>query len=714
MKRLFGFLFILVLLVVGAVIAAPLLISADRFKPQIEARLSEQLGRKVSIGDDLKVQLFPRPAFSVDNLVVSNPEGFSDRPFLVVQSADIGVELFPLFSRQVDVTRFVLTQPEIRLEKLGNGAENWAFDGEGAADANGGDKTPDDRTQVNELAFGDVRIVDGQLAYTDQQSGQRYTLSDINVNADLDGLASPFRLKGALIYKATPVTLDLVMTTLGTFLNGEPADLKLDLGAGPSTIGGDLKLSRQNDTIRFAGPISVNLPDLPGFIALVSEPLPETPGFDRLQLSGRIDGSPDDFGLSGADVQFDSITSTGELRVASRGPRPKITGELSTGRLDLRPYLPAPVTDQEGFPEWSEAPFDFSGLRAVDADLAIVAQEIYVNQIRTGQSRLDIEIDNGRLTADLPQFAMYEGSGSGRLVVNARGSAPTLAGNFKFDQLAAEPFAIDVLNINRILGIGGFAFDFSLTGKSQAEWMRTLDGTGSFDIIDGSLRGANLGKLARIAYGFSEGLNVTGASNAISVALGPEQVTDFSSLLSKFAMENGIVTAQTIDLKAPFLTIEGGGTVDLPRQSQAIRLTLQARRDTSGDSPFGPALPLAIGGTFNNPTIDYGALISGLLQGAAGDQLRGVLEDALGDDIKNSPAGGLLDSVLDEAIGRKPAAPKSQGEKSKSPVSSDAAKPDLEDVLEETAKEALGGLFQSRTKTSEPASEPAEETEPPR
>lgn len=714
MKRLLGFLFILILLFVGAVLAAPLLISAERFKPQIEARLSDQLGRRVSIGDNLNVRLLPRPAFSVDNLVVSNPEGFSDAPFLAVERADIGVELFPLFSRQVNVTRFVLAQPQIRLEKLRNGAENWAFATEDGAQTQDDSGSSDDSTAINELAFGDVRIVDGQLSYTDQQADQRYNLSDINVTADLDGLTSPFRLKGALNYKDTPISLDLVMTTLGSFLDDEPADVKLALDAGASTIGGDLKLSRQDDTTRFEGPLSVNLPDLPAFIALVGDPLPETPGFDRLQLSGRIAGTPDDFRLSGADVEFDSITATGDLRVASSGPRPKITGALSTDLLDLRPYLPEPATDQEGFPEWSEAPFDFSGLRAVDADLSIEAQEVYVNQIRTGESRLDIKIDNGRLTADLPQFAMYEGNGSGRLVVNARGATPSLAGNFKFDQLAAEPFAIDVLNINRILGIGGFSFDFSLSGKSQAEWMRTLDGTGSFDVIDGSLRGANLGKLARIAYGFTEGLNMTGAANAVSAALGPDQATDFSSLLSQFSMENGIIAAQTIDLKAPFLTVEGGGTVDLPKQSQSIRLTLQARRDTTGDAPFGPALPLAIGGTFNNPTIDYGALISGLLQGAAGDQLRGVLEDALGDDIKDSPAGGLLDGVLDEAIGRRPGASKTPGEKSETPDATKTREPNPEDALKEAANEALGGLFKSRTKQSEPTDEPAEDTEPPR
>ena len=561
-----------------------------------------------------------------------------------------------------------------------------------SAGANNGGNAGEGETSVDTLALGDVRIIDGKATYTDETAGSRYVMDRINVGVVLDTLQTPLKVEGTLNFQGAPTKLDIVMTTLGQFLKRETTDLKFAVDLGETSAGGNLKLDFPGqEDIRFDGSFNLRAPDLPALASLAGTSFPETPGFDRLFVSGALAGSPSRVRLNGAKITFDDIVGEGDLQLTLGGARPKATGNLAVNVFDLRPYMPEPEAASEGFPAWSEEKLDFTGLRTFDADLDISAQEILLNQMKFGESRMALVIENGRLTADIPELSMYKGNGSGRVVVNARQAVPSYSGNFKIEKVDAEPFSNDVLNIDRILGLGGFTFDFAASGTSQAAIMQSIDGGGNFDVVEGALKGVDLGKLARVAYGFADGVNPVAAQNAIAVTLGPTETTDFSSFLSNFSMEDGLITARTIQLVAPFVSVEGDGTANLFQQTQNIRLNIQAKRNADGSGDFGPTLPLAISGTFSKPTIDYGQLITGLLQGIAGDRVRGAIDDAVGDRLKDSPAGGLLDSVLDRATGTSGSSSRTDG----GSADNDNAdqNEDAESELDKAAKDALGALF---------------------
>ena len=115
-RILFG-LFAIVGLLIAIALFAPGLIPVAQFKPQIETAASEALGRKVTIGDDLSLQFFPRAAFRVNGLEVANADGFDAAYFMRVDKAEIGVKIAPLLSRSVDVDQFVLIGPDINLSR---------------------------------------------------------------------------------------------------------------------------------------------------------------------------------------------------------------------------------------------------------------------------------------------------------------------------------------------------------------------------------------------------------------------------------------------------------------------------------------------------------------------------------------------------------------------------------------------------------------------
>lgn len=625
MTRFFLALIALVVLLAAIVVIAPGLAPVDAYKTRIETAASKALGREVTIGDDLRFKLVPQTAFHVADLEIANAEGF-EAPYLArVKEADIGVRLIPLFSKSVEIDRFVLTEPDINLERAADGSINWniAVDKseEAPEKAGAGDG-------VRELRLGDVRIVDGKAAYVDAAAGKTYRAEDIDLVVRLTSLDEPLEAEGTMIFEGAPSRADLVLTSLKNLLEKAPANLKLDLSLGKTKAGGDLVIETK-DALSYRGPIKFDAPDLPQFARLVGASLADSPGFDNLAIDGAATGGANSIRLADAKIIFDKIDATGNLSLDWSGARPKAAGSLAAGTIDLRPYLPPPSENDSGFPAWSEQRLDFTGLRNIDADLNLTTEKIFLNDLEFGASRLKLTIVDGRMTADIPDLGLYGGGGSGQLVVNARGPSPSIAGKFDVGSVDAQPFSVDLLKTDKLLGLGGFKLDFSASGSSQAAIMRSLDGSGRFDVADGAIKGVNLAKLARsIAEIQKSGLTPAALSDALALAQRPDEKTDFTDFLSQFDIADGLVNAPTISLTGPFLTMTGAGKVDLPGQSLDIKLAprISTTMDNEGGSAF--SAPLRIVGTFSEPKIIIDA--EALLKGRAGEELRDLIGGAIG------------------------------------------------------------------------------------
>ncbi len=107
---------IVVAAVVVILIALPLFINVNSFRPKIESELTNALGRPVTLGD-LSLSLFSGTV-GVENVSIADDPAFSKSPFITAKSLKVGVELMPLiFSKQLNVTGIVLDEPQITLLK---------------------------------------------------------------------------------------------------------------------------------------------------------------------------------------------------------------------------------------------------------------------------------------------------------------------------------------------------------------------------------------------------------------------------------------------------------------------------------------------------------------------------------------------------------------------------------------------------------------------
>lgn len=702
MTRFLAAVAVLVVLLVAIVLLAPGLVPAASYKGKIEAEATKALGRTVTLGDDISFKIFPNTAFSVSDLVVANAEGFSGDHLARVERADIGVKLMPLFGGRVEISRFILTRPDLNLQKAKSGAVNWNLTSQSAAPQPDGAPAQGPK----ELSLGEVRLVDGRAVYADAAAGKTFTLDSINADVRLASLSEPLEVDSRMNFQGAPATAKVVLSNLSDMLAKKDSNLKLDLVLGAATIGADL-LVAGGDTLGYSGPIRIDAPDLPALAKLFDVQLADAPGFDRLSISGEAAGAPTSLALSAANIGFDKIDAEGDLKLDWSGAKPRATGALTTGALDLRPYMPPPATTAQGFPAWSTEKMDFTSLRNIDADLDLSAGQVFLNDMETGAARMRLKIADARMTADIPQIGFYKGGGSGKLVVDAARATPSIAGDFKMGSVDANPFTIDLMKMDRVLGLGGFTLTFNATGSSQKAIMESLDGKGGFDLADGALKGINIAKIASAVTKLYEGglTNPAAISTAVAEARRPDERTDFSKFLTTFTIVDGQMQAPTIAMEGPYLTMTGVGKVNLPGQAVDIRLLPRASTSADGKEGRKIAIPIKVGGTFSQPTV--GVDVEALVRGRAEDTVRGLLDGALKpkDGETADPGKALLDGIL----GRKPAAPSASEDGATAPSTDNTSAP-TEDPVKSIAGEAIKGLFGRK---SPPAEEKTETTDQP-
>jgi AsmA protein len=129
MKRLLVIAGIVVGVLLLVIIAVPLFINVDSFRPDLEKKLSAALNRQVHIGK-LDASLLSGGASASDITIADDP-AFNKDPFLKASSVKVGVQLMPLiFSKQLKVTSVTIQKPDITLLK--NAAGKWNYSTIGA------------------------------------------------------------------------------------------------------------------------------------------------------------------------------------------------------------------------------------------------------------------------------------------------------------------------------------------------------------------------------------------------------------------------------------------------------------------------------------------------------------------------------------------------------------------------------------------------------
>lgn len=264
----------LVGLALAAAIVLPLVVDANRYRGLIQTKAEEALGRKVTLGP-MALSVLPTFGIKVDALEV---EGL-----LRARSLTVGVRLLPLlFGGSVDVSKLVLTGPEITAARGADG--RWNFEsatGPAKAPVGPGSSPPAPGPAGRAFSLSRLLITGGVLHLRDAggRSGSPLALDfGVELDASVKGSAAgnlEAAFDGAL--KGDRMLLDLRGSVARA---APPGSTRFDITVDSA----DIDVARAKDLTTAAG---------------LTWPVPEGLLRSRsLHLGGRLQGSLEGGGLS--------------------------------------------------------------------------------------------------------------------------------------------------------------------------------------------------------------------------------------------------------------------------------------------------------------------------------------------------------------------------------------------------------------------------------
>ncbi len=178
--------------VLGA-IAVALFFPAEKLRLMIEERATAELQRPVSIGS-VGVSFWGGLGASVADIQVGDTtdsidkQSVDDGLYASVESVDIKVQFWPLFSGQYVIDRLIVNQPLIRISNQGEGnSHSQSVDGSSVKSVTKADVTGA-KLALGGLSFGNLEIRDGSIERFEAASGSRVTISGFDFKGNLSGL----------------------------------------------------------------------------------------------------------------------------------------------------------------------------------------------------------------------------------------------------------------------------------------------------------------------------------------------------------------------------------------------------------------------------------------------------------------------------------------------------------------------------------------------
>jgi len=390
---------------------------------------------------------------------------------------------------------------------------------------------------------------------------------------------------------------------------------------------------------RAAGRAALAVPSIPDLAAALGTALADPP-VRSLRAEARVDAEPGRVALTSLDVRPDRGGVTGSLTLV-QGRVPRIEARLTTEGIAIAPPPAggaarsggAPGAGAGGAPAdegWSEEPIDLAALRGVEIDAVVENRGFEAGGVAVGPHTLDIDLAGGVLTVEAPGVPAFGGTTDVSLRLDASGDAAALALRAESRGVQAEPLLRALADTAILRGTTSGAVDVAAAGRSQAELVRSLGGTASFDFRDGALRGINIAEILRDPIGAATG----------RTASGPQE-TDFAELAAGFAIAGGVARTDDLRMLAPLFRLQGAGTVDLPQRALDLLVTPTAVATLEGQggelARQGLTVPVRIHGPWSAPRFDPDFRAALAAQGPAaldrlrrGDQPVDVLRGLLG------------------------------------------------------------------------------------
>lgn len=646
LKKLLIFVIVLVVLIAGGLFAIAKFAPLDKVEQMAVAAVKEQTGRDLSF-KNTKIMFWPNVGVRLQEVTLSNPSWAQSPSMVTLDELDVRLALRPLLNKQIQVTRFVLNKPSIYLEVGVDGKQNWVFTPEKKAE----EAAPTDAPAAEKTGGGfdasgfkmdEFEIRDGSLSFVDAQKKTKQAAENINITISFPDLESAFQLDGALNYLGKRVQLVATLDAPKAFIEGKASKggLIVDSDLVVAKIDGTFK---SRDTLLSGARIEATVSSLSGLLGWLNAAAPEALPFEKISFKSGAEASAEKLTLSGASLTLDDISATGDVTLNVGGAKPNIYARLAIGKINLDRFAKsaiqtkdggaqnAPVPDQD----WDATPIDFSGLKAVNADVVLKTQGFSVKGADVGPSTLTAVLKNGVLDATSSEASLFGGVFSSTLGLNAANATPTQSFKFNMKGVDANPVLKTFAGFDKLSGKADANVALSASGNSQKLIIGNLNGNGNVTFKNGAITGIDAVNIAQVIQNGLKDAGIGGGK------------TEFVEMGGTFTMANGVAHNEDLRLRGPLVQVTGAGNVDLPKKYVKYLVKPLLTASSAEENAGGITVPVNIVGPFSNIRIkpDFAAAVKNVLKDPAAIKEQGkIIEDNF-KEIKKDP-GKAIENLL--------------------------------------------------------------------
>ena len=653
----------LLLLIVMSLFLAYFFIDPNNYKPEIAAVVKEKTGKDLNLIGELKLSVFPWLGISTGPITLSNTTGFQDQDFATLAGSEIKLNLLPLLSQKIDVSRIVLKDLVINLEKNTQGVNSWDSLAPVKTPVSASINNNEEQLAVDSLAVlavGGITIENAQINWRDQTTAKQLFFKDINATADSFSFDKPvaLQLSGLIIkpdshYKAAiefnaqlivseqmesfvvnnselqatvspentaDKALKVSIAVANVLLDKPAQTIKVSgvkLVAGDIVVSADLSGAHLDDQFTIQGPVILspfNPREVMTSLSIKIPALQDKQALTQSSLRFNLSATDHAIDLQELSLNLDNSQIKGSAQLLSF-VEPVIVINLAGDQLDVDRYLP-PVKNHSVSKLLSPfavmalttyaLPVDLLSKLSVESQLNLASLKL--NGLTLNDFQLNLNASHGLIKAQQSAKGFYQGAYSGHLSVDLHdGPKALLALDEKITQVNVESLLKDSKSKVQMTGLVDASLQLKGQGQTIDELKSSVNGDIHFSFKDTEIKGFNLQTILDRAHV---------SSDVMDSAQAKQELTRFSTLSGSSVLANGIIHNDDLVATTTTLHIKGKGTIDLNTEQLDYKLQAQlikaAATPTSVEQLYDTPISMAVTGSFSKPSyaLDVSALLT--------------------------------------------------------------------------------------------------------
>lgn len=576
-----------------------------------ERYASRSMGREVTIGH-LDVRLHRlTPSVVLTDVTIGNAEWAAEQPMGRARQLTFSVRLPTLLGSEIVLPHLRLADADVKFVRDAQGRSNWRFR----------DQQEDGRRNVRVLTLG---IDDARVSYRD-------ALNDLE--ADLQGTTrkdGPYEtrveFRGAWRGGTFAGTADTgsVLSLRGST---QPFPMRIVGKAGATSVEAEGEVA---DITRFRhidADFAISGPSLAALYETLKIALPDTPPY---RARGRLRRDGDVYTYENFKGTIGSTDIAGSARYALQQPRPMLTADLKSQRLDvadLGPLVgtrgrgravgegadgterreavqrPAPARSKPaaaapGGRVLPTTPFNLEKLNSMDADVRLSAAQLrFPGQVPLRDFSTRAHLDDGVLTLEPLNFGLAGGEVVARIALDA--SRKPLEGSIRadFKRVRLSQLFPTLDAMKESAGAVGAQVRLSGRGGSVAALLGSSDGT-----VTAGMAGGRVSELAVWLVNLHGG-------ELIPLLFGGDRPTPIRCAAAALDVKNGVGTVSTFVFDTEESRITASGQVDFGKE----RVDVVLRPEPKKPGLLSIRGPIHVHGSFRD--VDFGVAPQSIARG---------------------------------------------------------------------------------------------------